>query len=180
MNGFFEKTISSAILSECGRYRYLLTRTWDSQKAPVTFLMVNPSKADASINDNSIKKCMTYARFWGAGGIVVVNLFAYRSTEPTKLRRIEHPESEPKLRALNDWHILQAVQKSQVTIAAWGLNGTFKDRDVEVKQLIKEKANRSLHYLKLSKDGHPCHPLYLPADLKPKLWVLKTHEENHT
>jgi hypothetical protein len=55
-------------------------------------------------------------------------------------------------------------QESQV--AAWGAHGTFQGRDQSVRLLVPK-----LHYLRLTKDGHPGHPLYLPADLKPQPWV---------
>lgn len=92
-----------AVLSTCGRYRYRLTRTWSQNRPPATFIMLNPSTADAHEDDKTIRRCIGYARRWGLGGLVVVNLYGYRSTNPDELWKVEDPvgpDNDHHLRAV--------------------------------------------------------------------------------
>jgi hypothetical protein len=150
----------SAWISPCQRYRYRLQRMW-GPGLPVVWIMLNPSKADASQDDPTIKKCMAFARRWGAGGIVVVNLFAYRETDPVLLKGMRDNIVGPD----NDAHILSETHGRRI-IAAWGCDGTLYNRDRHVMQLL---AGRKVECLKLTKDGHPWHPLYVKGDTVPRI-----------
>src|SRR5262249_62207047 len=81
----------AAGFSRCGRYRYWLTRTWDAARPAVCWLMLNPSTADAARDDPTIRRCIGLARRWGHGGIVVVNLFAWRAPDPAAPARAPAP-----------------------------------------------------------------------------------------
>jgi len=148
-----------AEISNCGRYRYRLTRTWDASLPPVCWVMLNPSTADATHDDPTIKKCCKFARAWGHGGIVVVNLFAYRATDPKELRKAV----EPIIGRDNDEHILAATEGRRI-IAAWGTDGEIQGRDYEVVELL---AGRRIECLGTTKGGHPRHPLYMRDDTSP-------------
>jgi hypothetical protein len=148
-----------AILDETGTYRYLLWRSWDASKPMVTFIMLNPSTADANIDDATIRRCVGFADSWGYGSIEVVNLFAYRTTYPGYLKCIDDPIGPE-----NDDYISISTARSKLVIAAWGTSGHFKNRDDAVM-----KSLGSIHCIDVSKAGYPKHPLYLKADLKPKL-----------
>ena len=148
-----------AILDETGTYRYLLWRTWDKSKSRVTFIMLNPSTADANIDDATIRRCVGFADSWGYGSIEVVNLFAYRATHPEVLKGCDDPIGPE-----NDDYISISAARSRLIIAAWGANGNFKNRDKAVIESLG-----SVHCIDISKEGHPKHPLYLKADLKPRL-----------
>ena len=150
---------SDALISQCGRYRYWLTRTWDADKPPVCWVMLNPSTADASADDPTIRRCMAFARAWGAGGIVVVNLFALRATDPRELRAQPFNVIGPD----NDWHILASTEGRRV-IAAWGAHGGQSARDRRVMRLLE---GRDVVCLGVTKDGFPRHPLYVRRDMKP-------------
>lgn len=157
------RTKSDAILSGDGVYRYWLMRELGTTTGHGTclFIMLNPSTADASIDDPTIRRCQIFARDWGYDVLEVVNLFAFRATSPADMKRAANPVGP-----LNDDHILQAARRADLAVAAWGQHGTFKGRSGELRQLlINERI--PLHALKRGKDDQPSHPLYLPASLEP-------------
>lgn len=159
MTLFPEYTIQrKAHISDCQKYRYWLRRTWNEALDGVCFIMLNPSTADAFKDDPTIRKCMGFAHKWGCGEITVVNLFAWRATDPKELRK----ESVP-IGPENDANIL-AEAKGRRVIAAWGVDGGLRNRDKHVLDLLKP-----LHVecLGLTKDGFPRHPLYAPYAIKP-------------
>ena len=152
-----------AVISPCGLYRYSLTRRWASG-APVLFVMLNPSTADATIDDPTIRRCVGFARAWGAPAIEVVNLFAYRATDPVDLAAarlggldIVGPE--------NDLHIAAAAERTSSCVVAWGAHAEAIQRAGDVWRLLAERV--SVHALGITKAGAPRHPLYLRADSKP-------------
>jgi hypothetical protein len=160
-----------AVISPCTNYRYELSRTWDESKKPVCFIMLNPSVADATIDDPTIRRCVGFARAWDKGGIIVVNLFAWRATDPRSLYKLSKSEA---VGPENDKHIIAACLRSDLHLAAWGTNGKLCRRDVEVIHLanqviVGQGVGSGIKALKVSKDGHPMHPLYLRADLKPAI-----------
>jgi hypothetical protein len=81
----------TAVISDDGLYRYALTRTWDPLLARVVWVMANPSVVDAERDDATIRKCIGFTQRWGYGGIEVVNLFAYRATDPAVLATVDDP-----------------------------------------------------------------------------------------
>lgn len=155
--------VKGAIIDETGKYRYQLWRIWDESKPLAVFIMLNPSTADADEDDPTIRRCMNYARSWGYGGIKVVNLFAYRATNPTELKIVSDP-----IGPLNNQYIFDAVNNSDIVIAAWGTHGNLHNRNKKIIRIFEDK----LQHLGLTKDGHPKHPLYLKADLKPVKWAI--------
>jgi hypothetical protein len=161
---------NQAAFSECGQYRYSLTRYWDYEKPAVTFVMLNPSTADHIKNDPTVERCQRRAVELGFGGLIVVNLFALRSTDPKLLYKHPNPVGEH-----NDEYIQLAIRNSKQTICAWGKHGHLYGRGYEVLNLMKETLHyteREIYYLKMNKDGTPAHPLYLPYGVKPALMDL--------
>jgi hypothetical protein len=144
--------MKSAVLSENGKYRYRLDRKWGKQ-APIVWVMLNPSTADARKDDATIRRCCGFAKQWNAGGIVVYNLFAYRATNPQELGGVPDPVG-PK----NDIH-LAGIDPSLVVVCAWGVNGNhFTTRIRIVKRIL---GNRDLWCLGLA-SGQPRHPGRIP------------------
>jgi hypothetical protein len=164
---------NGALLDETRTYRYLLWRDCGEGVGTVAFVMLNPSTADESENDNTIRKCMTFARKWGYKRLVVVNLFGFRTKDPDELEKIRDRE---KAVGLDNDAFLDAVcggygpWAADLVIAAWGGHGKHLDRDHVVLERLR-KAKHPPHYLKLStgKRKSPYHPLYLPGNLKPQL-----------
>jgi hypothetical protein len=149
--------LASAVLSECGTYRYRLLRIWDVTRPMCVFVMLNPSTADASQDDPTIRKCVGFARRWGCGGIEVVNLFALRATDPREIRRHADPIGPD-----NDRHIREAVTRpGAIVCLAWGTHGRTYNRAWNVWQDIigYGVATRDLG---LTKCGQPRHPLMQP------------------
>ncbi|MBL8224715.1 MAG: DUF1643 domain-containing protein [Chromatiales bacterium] len=149
-----------AEFSPCRLYRYALWRIWDPAAGTVNFIGLNPSTADEQIDDPTIRRCIGFARDWGYGGLVMTNLFAFRATEPAVMKAAEEPVGPD-----NDVRIAECARKAAVVIAAWGQHGSHRGRDRFVRGQIAR-----LHYLRLTKGGHPGHPLYLPAGLLPQPW----------
>ena len=130
----------------------------------VNFLMLNPSTADAFVLDPTNRRCVGFAREWGYDGLVTTNVFAHRSTSPSVLRRIEDPVGPA-----NDETILRAARSSSLVIAAWGVHATLGGRDRVVRESL-EREGIALHALRRTRDGHPGHPLYVPAATRPMRW----------
>jgi hypothetical protein len=145
---------ASATFDTDRTYRYALTRSWDATKPTITFLMLNPSTADAFMVDTTIRRCIGFARREGAGTLQVVNLYALRSRHPALL--YTHPDP---VGPRNDEFIMDAVSASAVVIAGWGAHGALAGRDAAVRRLL---AGIRLSCLRVTKDGHPGHPLYVP------------------
>ncbi len=149
-----------------GRYRYRLTRRWRDGRGRVVFVLLNPSTADARVDDPTIRRCMGFARRWRHRELEVVNLFAYRATRPAALRAAPHPVGPE-----NDAYLLQAVRRAQRVVLAWGIHGRFGGRDAEVLALLAPFANR-LQCLGRTQGGHPRHVLYLRNNVLPEAYRL--------
>jgi hypothetical protein len=159
---------SEAVFDSSRAYRYLLTRTWDESAPPVTFIMLNPSTASAADDDATIRRCLAFARREGAGGIEVANLFALRATDPRELRR--HPDP---VGPLCDEYIIGACPPGRTVIAAWGAHASLISRAATVMRLLADAGVR-LHCLGTTRQGHPRHPLYVPASAPLELYAAPT------
>jgi hypothetical protein len=145
-----------ATISECGRFRYRLGRRW-SDGPTLLFVMLNPSTADADIDDPTIRRCIGFGRSHVFGAIEVVNLYAWRATDPADLRRHAWPVGPD-----NDQHIQAAVEASDRVCVAWGASAGESPRPGEVLPVIRG-AGRHPFCLGVTRSGHPSHPLYRPA-----------------
>lgn len=163
----------SASFSPCRTWRYSLTRSWGSNEdgAIETLVVVglNPSTADETHDDPTIRRCMDFAERWGFGALHMLNLFAYRSTDPRALSRVGAetaigPEN-------NAW--LAKLAKGRQTLVAWGRNGRTVNpqREIAVCGLL-QKVGAELVCLGTNKDGSPVHPLYQPKDARRVPWRL--------
>lgn len=148
---------ASAIFSDDRTYRYALTRQWDD-RPPATFIMLNPSTADAFRADPTVTRCAAFARREQRGGLIIVNLFALRATDPRQLRK--HPDP---VGPENDRFIREHCQAGRLIIAAWGAHGRLQDRDQAVLSMLRETRTPA-HHLGFTTGGSPRHPLYLRGD----------------
>lgn len=156
---------STAVYSDCERYRYSLTRVWDSAGTTVHFVMLNPSTATEVQNDPTVERCERRARALGHGAFRVTNIFAWRDTDPRKMRAAKDPVG-----AANDAAILEATAWADQTICAWGTHGEHLARGPQVEAMLRE-TDAALFHLGLSKAGHPKHPLYIAYTQRPEPWM---------
>jgi len=145
------------VLSPDLKYRYCLWRRWgDSNGSYALFVGLNPSTADATIDDPTIRRCKGFSQKWGLTALCMVNLFAFRSTDPNKLYQVQDPVGP-----LNDRFIITLAKGAGRVVAAWGTRGTFMQRDQAVTAMLN-----SVTCLGRTKDGCPKHPLYVPYATK--------------
>jgi hypothetical protein len=172
---------STAVLSPDRVYRYMLIRTWGTQHEfalddahaaeragkLVHFVMLNPSTADEREDDPTIRRVCDFAKRWGYEGVVVTNLFALRTPHPSEL--INHPAPVGDDNAVRT---RQAVERTQLTVCAWGAYGRFKDAGDAMRQFLRTmRPTEFVMHLGLTKDGAPRHPLYIKADTPLQIWV---------
>jgi hypothetical protein len=155
---------SVAEYSDCELYRYTLTRVWDPGGARALFIMLNPSTATEVQNDPTVERCERRARTLGFGAFRVLNIFAWRATDPRDMRAAPDPVGPE-----NDRAIVDSLDWADRVICAWGTHGKHLGRGPEVERLLREAGARPYH-LGLSKEGHPKHPLYIGYTVQPVPW----------
>lgn len=157
---------ASAAADIRGEYRYSLTRVWDPTVPNITFVLLNPSTADADQLDPTLRRCVTFAKREGFGGMVIRNLYAFRTKHPEVMLAADDPVGPDNDRIL--------ASATGTVVAGWGANAA-PARVAEALALLPR-----LHVLGTTKDGHPRHPLYVRADAPPVQWapgVLRPREE---
>lgn len=154
--------VKDALVSECGKYRYWLSRTWDATLPVQPFVMLNPSKADATEDDPTIRRCVGYAKAWDCGGIWVVNLFAIRATDPADAKKAPEPVGPD-----NDEHLRAVLAFPRPIVVAWGRNKIWPAQVWHVCKLL-QSSGRGLWCLGINQDGSPTHPLMLRTDAELK------------
>lgn len=155
---------STAVYSDCERYRYSLTRIWDRAGKRVLFVMLNPSTATEVQNDPTVERCERRARALGFGSFSVTNIFAWRDTDPFKMRKASDPVGPH-----NDKAILEAAALSDTILCAWGTHGEHLGRGPAMEAILRGQP-KPLFHLGLSKAGHPKHPLYISYSQLPIAW----------
>lgn len=155
---------STAVYSDCESYRYSLVRVWDPAGRKALFVMLNPSTATEVQNDPTVERCERRARALGFGAFCVTNIFAWRDTDPRKMRAATDPvgpENDATIAGFSGW--------ADQIICAWGTHGEHLSRGPAVEALLRN-TGRDLYHLGLSKAGHPKHPLYIAYTQQPELW----------
>ena len=147
-------TETSAVFSDCGAYRYLLSRTWDDSLERITWIGLNPSVADADQDDRTIGRIVDFSNRWGFGGLDMLNAFAFRSTFPKQMQAAADPVGPE-----NDAFIQRYCAAPRTVVAAWGVGGAFAGRHGDLVALLP-----NLECLTKTKHGFPGHPLYVRGD----------------
>lgn len=145
-----------------GNYRYWLRRQWRDRGPGICWVMLNPSRADGTIDDPTIRRCIGFSQRWGYGHLVVVNLFAYRTPYPQDLLEVADPVGPE-----NDRHLLACARQADCVLLAWGRCGDLLGRAVVVKEQLQAIA--PCYSLGQTRSGQPRHPLYLRRETQPQL-----------
>ncbi|TQV77586.1 DUF1643 domain-containing protein [Aliikangiella marina] len=159
--------MKTAKFSGCGRYRYWLTRPTDdlfTALPPVAFIMLNPSTADIENDDPTIRRCINFATSWGASGLVVANLYAYRTPKPIALLKAPDPVG-PR----NSFWLSYILDNFKTVVCGWGEHAKIQQVDSFTEMSCRSR--RKLMCLGINKSGMPKHPLYVKATQKPSLWL---------
>jgi hypothetical protein len=157
---FDELPPKGATFSPCREYRYSLWRKWGpgpEQGSYAMFVGLNPSTANETQDDPTVRRCIAFAKAWGYSGMFMTNIFAYRATDPEEMKAVAEPVGQE-----NDDTLRRLAQGAGVVVAAWGVHGTHAGREEAVRAMLP-----GIHCLKLTKHGAPGHPLYLKKTLVP-------------
>lgn len=154
----------TAVISACGKYRYELTRVWDTDLPMVCFIGLNPSTADSDKDDPTIRKCIAFSKQWGYGGFIMLNVFAFRTVSPVALKSAQRrgEDVEISLPCILENRI-KKFNAALSVIACWGKHAG--DYGIRLARGLehKETCGFTLQCLGHNKDGSPKHPLYLKA-----------------
>lgn len=158
-----------AIISDCGTYRYSLQRQWDPTTPRALWVMLNPSTADALEDDATVRRCIGFSKRWKCGGLTIINLFAFRATNPAELKVAKDPVGPE-----NDHYIRAAVRAYhagvyQRVVVAWGTHGWYQGRGAIVTDRLR-RLNVPTQCLGVTKNDQPKHPLRLPYATVCKPW----------
>lgn len=145
-------------LSSCRTYRYALDRIWDPHLPALLWVLYNPSTADETEDDPTLRRCIHFSQAWGYGGLRIVNLYSLRSPHPATLK--DHPAPNGPD---HDTHVQKALSTYKDVICAWGLQGG------PISSHFSPGTHRIFH-LGLNRDGSPKHPLYLPSTTSLLEW----------
>ena len=132
-------------------------------RGAVAFVGLNPSTADETLDDPTIRRCKRFARDWGFGRLVMANAYAWRSTDPDGLWSVDDPAGPD-----NNAHLEAIARDVELVVCAWGVHA--KPDRVAAVLAVLARAGRQPHALRTTKSGAPSHPLYLPASLTPVPW----------
>lgn len=163
--------VASAIFSPCAGYRYELRRTWRAGRGTLVFVGLNPSTADESVDDPTIRRILGYADDWGLGSLIMLNAFAWRSTDPKALPKLVDRGVDP-IGADNDSTIERVFREhaSDKLVIGWGRNASLLDRGRAVASMALRFHGRP-ECFGLTENRQPKHPLYLKSSLVPRLYA---------
>lgn len=153
---------NGAEFSECRRYRYVLWRIWDESLPMVMFIGLNPSTANESSDDPTIRRVKRFTSDWGFGGVYMMNLFAWVTAYPEELKKCDNPLGD------NDKWLKEIAQKCKKIIFAWGSFAEAHERSKQIVEMFTEG-----QALMINNNGSPKHPLYVKADTIPVKYSIQ-------
>ena len=167
---------AGAEFSGCRKYRYRLWRHWSlTPTSRCLFIMLNPSTADTLSNDPTVERCQRRARAMGFDAVDIVNLFAFRATDPTEMMATDNPIGPD-----NDEAIYTNLSWADFVICGWGAHGSHVERSKWFWMTAGHYLHRAggvVHHLGLTAAGEPRHPLYISYDTKPTPMDLRPQSQ---
>ena len=174
--------VRDTVFSRCRKYRFTLWRKFDSallgkplfddgnvsKDGYVQFIGLNPSTADETVDDPTIRRCIGYCRSWGYSELCMTNIFPFRATDPKDMLAHDEPI---EMAIENAKWIEMVAEKAAIIVCAWGANGSHKTRQNKVIKHLRDVRKFTLHHLGLNNDGSPKHPLYLKKTLTPIIYA---------
>jgi len=160
-----EYITSGARFSECKRYRFTLWREWDVSRPLIVWCGLNPSTADETKDDPTIRREVAFSKEWGFGRYVKVNAYAFRATNPQFMLSAEDPVGPGNIET-----IIENAQRALMFIACWGAN-INPSHAYTLRRALQDCYGLTTHCLGLTKSNEPKHPLYLKSDTKPIKWI---------
>ena len=161
-----ETELRTATFSRCEAYRYRLTIEWEPLSLKVAVIGLNPSTATELVDDNTVRRLKKWARDFGFGGLHMLNAYAYRSTDPKGLLRVDDPVGQ-----FTDEWIGELVESAGMVVCCWGGN-ISPDREQQLLELLSGKGT-AICCFAVTKTGRPGHPLYLKSPLVAKEFDTK-------
>lgn len=149
------------LISKDWKHRYDIWEIWDYEKDFILFIGLNPA---TRFSGGLVTRCKNLAKDWKYGGVHIVNLFSYRTTNPKELFKQKYLTNE-----VNDNRIKELIKEAGLIVACWGNLGKFKNRDLEVIAMINSE-NKEIYSLGLTQLGYPCHAAYVKRGVKLILW----------
>jgi len=160
---------TGARFSPCRRYRYTLNREWEPTLPTVIFCGLNPSTADETQDDPTIRREIGFAMAWGFGKLIKVNAYGFRSTDPKALWKVDDPRGPDNFLEIKSACFQTLIRRGGgLFVAAWGNNIRTSDA-VELRRMLRLEGVK-VHAIRITKLGNPAHPLYLPKTLRPFPW----------
>lgn len=153
-----------AVISDCGKYRYLLRRAWDHSLPRALFIMLNPSTADAEIDDPTIRSCIRLTKALGYGSFEVVNLYGLRATDPIELAKADDPIGPCNADIADN-----AIGRCDIAICAWGAHPMAERRARDIRSWVRGW-KPAAYCFGLTKSAAPKHPLYLKTATPLQVW----------
>ncbi len=158
----------NAVFSKCGTYRYRLDRKWMFGSGRVVWVLLNPSTADAKKNDPTIRRCIRFSFDWGYQKLTILNLFAYRSTDPKAIRQQDDPIGPSNHRISRE-----ALMTADLVVCGWGNDGFYRKQDRRFLDLIQKCGKTPMILQWNASCKAPRHPLYIPAAANPILYPVE-------
>jgi hypothetical protein len=156
---------TGALFSPCRRWRYVLWRHWDRRLPICVFIGLNPSTADETQDDPTVRRCIRFAKDWGYGALWMLNAYAFRATDPAVMKAAGPNALGPR----NNEYLRVAAVNADLVVAAWGTH-CDEIREATVKQIVTD-TGATLYCLGVTTAGHPKHPLYLRHDTPLQVWA---------
>ncbi len=154
---------TEAYLSDDRAFRYWLLRYWNEALPLMALIGSNPSKADEKKNDPTIRKEIGFAERLGFGGILKINVGAFRATDPKDWKAARDPFGpENSVEHLQGYLIKFAPS---IVVAAWGRPCLTSERGRHRAEAIKNNI-LGMQCWGRNADGSPHHPLMLAYSTK--------------